>query len=251
MHSLQKIGALAWASLVATVGCARARTHADSPAGWQVVTPATNRFSSEAECANRSRTEWQVALDSDGTTPRITPVENRLRPGEVRVPGGQLVGVDLGEFGGRLAWVPDGGPAMQIYSENIQAIAEVDGRYYAFGGVAHRSTNSGRMFRVERDDTGRWHVTPIATLSGAPAAVASMGGDSLLVLTSGALDVVHTDGAHRVVHRNPVWSSLYPTSVVITRDRIVYAGMRYAVARLMPAGAGYTERWLVRAPCPE
>jgi hypothetical protein len=168
---------------------------------------------------------------------------------ELGVPGGKLVGVDRGEWGGRLAWVPESGSALEIHSGNIQAITEVNGRYYAFGGLAHLGINEGQMFRVDRDEQGRWRAVPVVALSGAPAAVAKGAGDTLLVVTAGALDIVHPDGAHRVAHRNSMWTYLYPNSVAVARGGTVYVGMRHAVARLTPTTSGFTEEWIVRSPC--
>lgn len=167
----------------------------------------------------------------------------------LHVPGGKFVGIDAGEWGGQLAWVPDSGARTEIHSGNIQAILEVNGGYYAFGGLAHLTLNRGSMLRIERNEDGSWRAVPVAALSGAPAAIAKVPGDSMFVVTSGALDVVHPDGALRVTHRNPMWSFLYPTSIAVTRGGIVYVGMRYAVARLTPEGSGFREEWLVRTLC--
>jgi hypothetical protein len=241
------MGLLAWATFFATAGCAHGRETFDAPPGWQIVAPVTDVSSRQGRCANWSRSEWQVTLDSDGTTPRFAPA--RDHPVELGVPGGRLVGADRGEWGGQLSWVSENGSASEIYSGNIQAITEVNGRYYAFGGLAHLGINEGRMLRVDRDEDGRWRAVPVVALSGAPEAVAKVAGDTLLVVTSGALEVVHPDGAHRVAHRNPMWGFLYPNSVAVARGGTVYVGMRHAVARLTPTKSGFAEEWIVRDTC--
>jgi hypothetical protein len=224
-----------------------AQSGATIPSGW-VATTAPPEHSEAAICANWAEEEWTVAIASDGLTPQITRSEGSATP-SIDLEDGRLVGENRGEFGGRVWWEPRSGGRQSIAGGNPVAFVRVAGVVYGLEGLAHIIIDTGSLLKFERRGDGSWQVTKTLDLGAAPYAVFPAADGSLLVAASGALLQVRPPSQVTVLHRNPVWRSIYPTSVVSNRVGTVYVGMRSAVARLSPSSSGLKEDWLVPSNC--
>ena len=177
------------------------------------------------------------------------------------VDGGQLVGSDMGEFGGSIWWRrPDGHhdtlrvqgrDTSGFHADNLHRFILHRGAVYALVGLAHLTLNEGELLLLSRDGT-RWSARQLLSLGGAPRAVTRLGNDTILILTTDSLLSVGLDPARptrRALHGNGTWSYTYPSSMIQDRAGLIYIGMRGAVVRLTPAERGYKEDWLVPAQC--
>ena len=224
-----------------------AQSGATIPSGW-VATKAPPQHSEAAVCANWAADEWSVAIASDGLSPEIARRTHYAEP-SIDLEDGGLVGENRGEFGGAVWWEPRSGGRQRIAGANPVAFVRVDGVVYGLEGLAHIIIDTGSLVKFERRADGSWQVTKTLDLGAAPYAVFPAADGRLLVAASGALLQVRPPSQVTVLHRNPVWRSTYPTSVVRNKVGTVYVGMRSAVARLSPSGSGLKEDWLVPSDC--
>lgn len=222
-------------------------TPAAVPSGWILVQPPLPGTEG-ARCANWAQDEWEVALSRDSNALLIQPAAHRYTD-TLQVSGGILTSVNRGEFGGKVFWEPSDGPRQQIAEMNLVAFVPTSTGIFALAGLAHLSTNEGRLLRFVHSTAGSWSVMPVADLGAAPRAFALLPHDTILVVVSGGLIAIHPEGEPRVLHRNAVWSSTYAHAVVRDRSGIIYVGMRSAVARLTPDTGALREGWLVPQGC--
>lgn len=218
--------------------------------------------SKEMSCANRHvGGEWTIS--SEGAQlqvhrfehppdpplrfalPRGSPFE---RPSSsLEVSDGVLVGFDGGEWGGGLSWFArDGSTNHRVVDSNVLAVVASERGAVAIGGLAHLGPSAGQVFELERDG-GRWKVAHTLDVGAAPAVAAADPRGGLLVVTTAGLSR-YGAGSIRQVHASD-YTVLFPNSLVAMPDGTILIGMRHAIARLTPNGAGYQETWLVRPDC--
>ena len=234
------------------VGCAgqpeSPRAAVFAPRDW-VATPAPKLGSTAARCANWADDAWSVSLSSGGDTVIASPTVWPPDTDTIPVVGGKLAGRDRGEFGGDISWIPDSGPTVQFSTANLHAFMQTRMGLLALVSPASHGHGAGQVVRLEQAANKAWTTVPLMALGGTPAAFRQLADSGALVVTYDELITADFPGTTRVVHRNPVWSSSIPTSVVRDAAGVFYIGMRSGVARLRPQAVGYLEEWLVPAGC--
>jgi hypothetical protein len=160
-----------------------------------------------------------------------------------------LVGFDAGEFGGSLWWFSgDGKRAKKLSQGNITHFVDLSGTTYALEGLDHLDLSGGSVLRVEKTAGGDFVVKKVTDLDGRPYATAVESPSSFLVLTKNGLRRFRgTRGIEKLAESD--YGSLYPTSIAVTPDGTVYAGMRNFVTRFVPKDGSYKEEWLVPDSC--
>lgn len=120
-----------------------------------------------------------------------TPVT--LAAKELDVPGGRLIGIDRGEWGGELRFRSLAGQQSALsYDSVVGLIPAKDGAIVLFG-LTHMRTNRGYAMRARQKD-GVWSLTFIGNLPGRPAAVTTLGdnggalGEHFAVATQGDIN---------------------------------------------------------------
>src|SRR5262249_710701 len=140
-------------------------------------------------CASQ-QWEWQNIRFSQPPPP--------TRATHLTLGGGALIGSDMGEFGGKLAWQPTGGQAQTLIKDNVVAIEPAHGGGIVLFGRADMGLVRGYAGRVsQRSDGDDWCVTEVARLPSSAEALATIG-PGLYAAWSGNLEVFQTVG-HRVV----------------------------------------------------
>jgi hypothetical protein len=92
---------------------------------------------------------------------------------ELDVPGGRLIGIDRGEFGGELRFRSLAGQESVLSYDNVVGLMPAkDGAIVLFG-VAHRSSR-GYVMRARQTD-GVWSLTFVGNLPGKPDTVRPLG----------------------------------------------------------------------------
>ncbi len=86
----------------------------------------------------------------------------------VKVPGGHLVGVDRGEFGGEILLIDPQGLQHVIAHANTEALYQTSAGLVAVTGLAHMWANDGALFKLIPAPEGRWTLTKWRILPGAP-----------------------------------------------------------------------------------
>ena len=149
------------------------------------------------------RTERRFrSTDEPALAKRLTydvPAEGRRGPFVpgvgLRVSGGWLLGSDHGEWGGELVFRSDAGRVTVVLPGNIADI-QVVGRdtIVAVGGLAHLTSDSGAVYRVERDEKRSWRAERWRELPGAPETSWPIAGNQLLIVARGGTVVLAPDG---------------------------------------------------------
>ena len=101
-----------------------------------------------------------------------TPVTRAAK--ELDVPGGRLIGIDRGEWGGELRFRSLAGQESILSHDNVVGLIPAkDGAIVLFG-LIHMRTNRGYAMRTRQKD-GDWSLTFIGQLPGRPVAVSTLG----------------------------------------------------------------------------
>lgn len=199
-------------------------------------------------CANAAPDQWAArVVDSLGTIEIHPSSERRSDRMSLAIAGGRFVAIDSGEFGGGLTWVPALGAPQRLVDGSIPQVARGDDAVYAL----HDAAMLGRseLLRLRAAPPGRWVIDTVAVLPFGANLLAVLPHDTLLVVGYGGVVLLTSSGRMVRTHGNAVWAGTAPQSVVRDRAGVLYVGMRSAVARLVPAGDGYRERWLVETRC--
>jgi hypothetical protein len=246
------------------------------PPGW-IVVAAPGQGSETLSCANLARREWTVSIGNgggvdiaergsavreDAPLPFTLPSSQRSvrehlagRRHALKVDSGYIVGFDAGEHGGALWWFsPTGDKRVQLADVNIVGLTELRVGLVALSGLSHMGMSEGKLLRITREHDGpghegAWSATPWIDMHGAVDAFVRESPESMLVLSATGLDRVTACGdVTRIATTN--YDVLYPSSIAIDSNGIVYVGMRQFVTRFVPAADGYHEEWLTREDCP-
>jgi len=114
---------------------------------------------------------------------------------------GNLIGWDMGEWGGELTWEPRNGPAQRLYSTNVRAIAATkdgaiavlsEGGPQAGDFIGNGPGDVGFALHLMRDETGKWRLQEAAQFPGgvnrvttvAPGVYAAASGGRAIVFSS-------------------------------------------------------------------
>ena len=215
------------------------------PQGWsEVDPPATER---DWQCANFSRDSWHVQLV--GADLRIRPAAEVRSPLVLNLAGGRLVGDNRGEFGGGVTWQPSGRQSVEVLRDNPVAFHRLDDAVFVVAGLAHGLMNEGRIVRLVREGDA-WQTTGKIDLGEAPFAMVPISREKLAIVgTGGLLEADLRATTVRKLYRNDKWGFLFPTSIVRLPSGDFFIGMRRAVVKLSPQGAGYAEKWWVPSEC--
>ena len=209
---------LLWSLSILIVGIvSSAATGQNALSSWVGQKP-FDEFSSEAVCANYSRTAWRVSANAETlAVARVDARERRRRSspealeqarsipdlkfmpdawiGSVKYGEGWLIGFDRGEFGGGLWWRSGrGGQVRRLSTENVRDFLRVDGKLLVLSGLDHQGRNYGHIFQVITADSEQVGLRMVADIGVAPDAVHVDRG-SLLVATYAGVARVSLGGA--------------------------------------------------------
>jgi hypothetical protein len=244
------------------------------PNGW-VLYPKPKPLSSEIYCANEATggNEWKVGAESGKLTisnysynekEQLGKLPEHLKeqilksrntgigaPGYLHIEefsNGWLVGSDAGEWGGKLYWLSkDGLQKIKLLTDNIRGIITLGESAFILSGMAHLSTDDGKIYKVLLGENSELQSEVIADLKTQPQSFL-VENESILVLLKDKLLRLDHKGQTTVLAETD-YSLLYPNSMAATSSGVVYVGMRLFLVRFVPDGNGYREEWLVRRDC--
>ena len=162
---------------------------------------------------------------------------------------GWLAGFDAGEFGGGLWWFSgDGLKTIELLSENVHAIYQIEKDILILTGLNHMGLNYGHAYKFD-DTSGKVTVTLVTDLGGSPEAATVNSGDNIIVATRDRVLRVHKDGKANEMYKSGEHLT-YPTSAAVDANGVVYVAMRFFVLRLVPQEASaYNAEWLMPEQC--
>jgi HEAT repeat protein len=125
------------------------------------------------------------------------------RNDSLNVPGGQLFGIDHGEWGGELRFVDSATKQpSKILDGNIMGVFQMGSRLVAIGGLAHLSINYGNVYAITNDH-GHYSATVWRRLPGAPRGGRLQKDGRLLIDTYGGQVFVNGDGTMEMAPCDP------------------------------------------------
>lgn len=250
---------------LATAACAQktsAEFGSNPPNGW-IHAPSRERNDGLWQCAAYGGS-WVVSNDGGSIAlRRFDPRREKQEPIPPKVSlskkmigrrtfkptsSGWLAGFDAGEFGGGLWWFSrDGSKTIELLSENVHAIYQINSTILILTGLNHLGLDYGHLYRFS-DISDNVNVMSVAYLYGSPEASTVEAGGNIIIATpnrvlqvgpEGKVDELFKSGEHLT----------YPTSVGVDTNGNIYVAMRFFVLRLIPQGSGYNAEWLMPEQC--
>lgn len=220
-------------------------------AQWQEVTvpsawwhPADRRVFFYA--ANYSKHVWRVSTERGQVVAHLydaAPPDTKERPTIAlkdgsprstsvftRVEDGWLVGFNEGEFGAAFYWYSlDEKQRHKISNHHVISFFSRPDGVFAIEGLAHMMTSRGTLLRIHRPQ-GQWQASTVTQLPSAPHAVSVRSDNTTFITLADSLISVGPDFQITTLLSDPPWTSLYPTSSVLSADENkLYIGMHQFV----------------------
>jgi hypothetical protein len=184
--------------------------------------------SSEWYQLNHSRNEFAVKIIDRKL--EIKKVEE-VNECELNISNGKLVGVNRGEWGGILTFVPTDTTKskVEIKRGNIKFIFSFKNKVYFIEALAHMGYNGGAIFVLDTTDN-KFTYSLLVDFDDAPEAFAIYQ-DKFLIATQERFYVVQ-NFKKELIFQDTFWSSLYPNSIAVLDDKNVFIGMRSGIVKL-------------------
>ena len=176
------------------------------------TTPPPKLGSKQWRRLNHSDREFAVRSENGKLLIEKAVHEDRT---ELTLDDGRLIGVDRGEWGGRLVFIPhrNDGKVIHIKNGNIKSILKFKDKLYFFEGLAHLTQNGGALYQLTRLGE-KYTYKEVVGFDDAPRAVA-VGVDKIYVATHSGFCVVDAKMNKKALFKDMFWRGLYPNSVCI------------------------------------
>lgn len=184
--------------------------------------------SSEWYPLNSSRNEFGVEIiDGKLKIEKVDEVNNC----ELNISNGKLAGVNKGEWGGTLTFVPADTTksSVEIKRGNIKFIFTFKDKIYFIEGLAHMGYSGGAIFELDTKDN-KFTYNKLVDFDDAPEGFAIYQ-DKFLIATHQNFYVVK-DFKKELIFKDTFWSSLYPNSIAALDDKNVFLGIRGGIVKL-------------------
>lgn len=150
---------------------------------------------------------------------------------ELNISNGKLIGINRGEWGGTLTFVPidTTSSKVEIKRGNIKFIFSFKDKIYFIEGLAHLRYNGGAIFELKTTDS-KFTYSKLVDFDDAPEAF-TIYEDKFLIATHERFYIVK-DFKKELILEDTFWSSLYPNSIAVLDDKNVFIGMRSGIVKL-------------------
>jgi hypothetical protein len=156
---------------------------------------------------------------------------NEVNKCELKIPGGTLIGINRGEWGGQLSFKPEDTTknAIDIKRGNIKFIFRFKDKVYFIEGLAHMGYSGGAIFELITTNNN-FTFNKLVDFDDAPEAF-TIYKDKFLIATHENFYIVE-DFKKDLVFEEMFWSSLYPNSIAAIDDKNVFIGIRSGIVKL-------------------
>jgi hypothetical protein len=177
---------------------------------------------------NHSEYEFKVALQNGQL---IVNKETEIQNCELKIPKGRLIGINRGEWGGRLTFAPNDTKSkeIEIKTGNIKFIFSYKGKIYFIEGLAHLSLSEGFMYELDITNE-KFTYKKVIDFEDAPKAY-TIYGDKILIASHKNFYIIK-NLKKELVFKETFWSSLYPNSIAVLDDRNIFLGIRSGYVKL-------------------
>ncbi|MFM9984137.1 MAG: hypothetical protein ACKVOK_02845 [Flavobacteriales bacterium] len=193
-----------------------------------IETPHPKAGSNEWLTLNHSKNQFEVEVINGKL--KVEKVDE-VHACELTTSNGKLVGVNRGEWGGTLTFVPSDTlkSKVEIKSGNIKFLFSFKDKIYFIEGLAHLSISSGALYELDETNDS-FTYKKLIDFDDAPEAF-TIYHDKFLIATHERFYVVQ-DFKKELVVQDTFWSSLYPNSIAVLDDKNVFIGIRSGIAKL-------------------
>lgn len=185
-------------------------------------------FSSEWFPINHSKKEFNVSVENGELIIKDYIYTSKT---EFQISGGKLVGINNGEWGGELFFLPSGPneKRVDIKEGKINLIFELNGKIYFIENLTDYMSSRGALYQLDSKD-GKFTYKKILDFEDSPQAF-SIYKDEILIATYENF-YVFKDFKKDIVFKDTFWSGLYPNSIAVVDKKIVYMGIRGGYVKL-------------------
>lgn len=191
-----------------------------------VETKIPKPYSEEWSQLNHSGNEFRVEIIDNNLIVEKVNERNKV---ELKIDDGNLIGVNRGEWGGKLSFVSINKEENEIKKGNIKFIFEFKDKIYFIEGLAHLSYSGGAIFELNKSEQN-FSYKKIMEFEDAPEAF-TIYKNKLLIATHSNFYVVE-DLNKELIFENTFWASLYPNSITVVDNENVYMGIRSGLVKL-------------------
>lgn len=225
MNNKLKLLFLALAGILSLASCAQSGIIIPSPF---VQTEPPTPYSNEWSLLNQSNNEFEVRNIQGNLEIQKTKEVNRC---ELKLPNGALIGIDNGEWGGQLKYIPNDTTAkiVEIKGGNIKFIFAFKDKIYFIEGLAHMTYTGGALYRLDIVNN-KFSCAKIISFDDAPEAF-TIYKDKMLIASYENFYIVE-DFKPEVIIKKAFWAGLYPNSIAVFDDKNVFIGMRSGITKL-------------------
>jgi hypothetical protein len=185
-------------------------------------------YSDEWRELNHARNEFGVKIIDNKLNIGKVSERNKV---ELKIDGGFLIGINHGEWGGKLSFIPNkkDKKEIKIKEGNIKFVFEFKGKIYFIEGLAHLSYSGGAIFELKKDGQN-FSYEKLMEFEDAPEAF-TIYKNKFLIATHRNFYVVE-NFKKELIFENTFWSSLYPNSIAVVDNENVYMGIRSGLVKL-------------------
>jgi hypothetical protein len=150
---------------------------------------------------------------------------------ELIIPNGKLIGINRGEWGGQLTFIPKDSlkASIDIKGGNVKFLFQYNGKTYFIEGLAHLSYSGGALYELNIKDTV-FTYEKLIDFEDAPEAF-TIYNDKFLIASHCNFYVIN-NFKKEIVFKDTFWSSLYPNSIAAFNDKNVFVGIRSGIVKL-------------------
>jgi hypothetical protein len=177
---------------------------------------------------NHSKNEFAVEFISGKLEiKKVDPVDEC----ELKISNGKLVGINKGEWGGTLSFIPSDSTKnkTEIKSGNVKFIFSFNDKIYFIEGLAHLSLSSGTLYELDINKNS-FNYKKMIDFDGSPEAF-TIYNDRFLIATHNKFYIVK-DFNKELVVQDVFWESLYPNSIAVLDDQNVFIGIRSGIVKI-------------------
>lgn len=184
--------------------------------------------SNEWRSANYSQNSFSVKIVSGKL--KIEQVKE-INERELKITDGTLVGVNRGEWGGKLTFKPADTikKSIGIKSGNIKYIFNFKNKIYFIEGLAHDGYSKGAIFELDKQNDN-FKFTKLVDFDDAPEAF-TIYKNKFFIATYKNFYIIQNFKKY-LIFKDAFWNGLYPNSIAILDEKNVFLGIRSGIAKL-------------------
>ena len=177
---------------------------------------------------NFSGQEFSVAQEKGKLVVKPNKYQNTVK---LSIPEGTLIGVNHGEWGGKLSFQPKAGSkeTIDIKSGNIKGIFTYRDKIYFIEGLAHLSYNEGGLYELNTTKAP-FSYQEVMKFEDAPQ-LAAVYDDQVFVVSNKNFYLISALKKELLFERT-FWGGLYPNSLTAFDDQNIFIGMRAGIAKV-------------------